>query len=142
MTTTTDTTGRESAWSKPYVRRRIMQAVMLAAVAVATGFGLITAEQADSAEAYIPTIIAGLGGIISSSSALTHLHRGSDSTATGDDVRAAQAATPDLNAIAEAVRHRVGTDLDKRLAEADLGGRHAAKPEPVGGTYPGGEIGE
>lgn len=143
-----DTSTTESNWSKPYVRRRFLQAGLLALIAVATGFGLLTAAQADSLEEYLPTIVAGLGGIGAAGSALANIHRGSDSTATGDDVRRAEAGRVDPAAVAAEVR----TVVDKRVSAAvnDLTarlrpsyGRHAspesADPAEVPGTYPGGE---
>lgn len=134
---------KESNWSKPYVKRRVVYAVAILAVAIGTGLGLSDAA-ASQIEGYIPVLLAALGGIGGPAYAAAHTHRGSDSTATGADVRAAQAAAVDLNAVAEAVRERVAPEVTRAAAEVEKRissyGKHAAAAKPpVGATYPGSE---
>lgn len=126
MSDTTNTTTRRI---RPWQIRKLTYAVVAIIGVIAAYFGVVDEGQVDAITA--SPLLATLVGML----ATAFTDRGSDSTATGDDVRAAQASAPDLNAIAEAVRERVGADLNQLLSSE---GRHAAKP-PTGATYPGGE---
>lgn len=120
--------GKESNWGGDYVKRRMIYAAGVLVVAVATGFGLINEDQASSAESWLPTIVAGIVGIGTGGLAWANTNRGSDSTATGEDVRAAQHAMPDIPNLVD----QFGPVIRQQVQEAVSGvysapyGRHEA----------------
>ena len=131
MTDTTEKT-KVMTWQ---VRKGLQVVIGIAGIAL-TYFGVVTTDQIDALTA--SPLLATFGGFL----AAAFTNRGSDSTATGADVRAAQAAAVDLNAVAEAVRERVAPEVTRVAAEVEKRissyGKHAAAAKPqVGATYPG-----
>ena len=136
MTDTTDTKGRKV---QPWHIRKVTYAIVAILGVVAAYFGVVSEQQVDTITA--SPLLATLIGVIAS----MFTGRGSDSTATGEDVRAAQRAAVDINAVAEAVRERVAPEVTRAANEVEkrissYGKHSAAAPQPpAGATYPGGD---
>lgn len=131
-------------WDQPYVRRRLVYGVALVVVAVGTGFGLLTDAQASQAETWLPTVLAALGGLGAGGTALANTHRGSDSTATGDDILRAEERVPNVPQIAEMLAPSVRAEVEKAIATASgaVYGRHdlsRAAADTESDSYPSGD---
>lgn len=118
----------ESKWSRPYVKRRLIYAVVVALSAVALAFGFITQAQADQIETWLPLLISGLTGLGGGGLALANTHRGSDSTATSGDVRRAESAGPDLGSLVQQLAPTVRTEVENAIGAVGgmIYGRHDA----------------
>lgn len=133
-----------SKWSKPYVKRRLIYAAVVALSAVAVAFGFITQAQADQVETWLPLLISGLTGLGGGGLALANTHRGSDSTAVGADVDRAFTAGPDLGSLVQQLAPTVRTEVENAIGRIGgvVYGRHdAARTAPAGtdtDDYPAG----
>lgn len=92
------------------IRKAIQVVIGIAGIAL-TYFGIVTTDQVDAVTA--SPLLATFGSFL----AAAFTNRGSDSTATGADVRAAQAAVPNLPA--SEIAEQVFTKIDSY-------GKHAA----------------